>query len=106
MTIKFDISNSYWNYRGRHQEEFEAMSLEPSFEFTKKTNHVFSTYYRYYNDGDIPGWAKGMTSEYIVGKIINGKYRTELNDFGKMELERRVSERIIAEWKRYLKHVI
>jgi len=95
------MNNTYWNHNGELQSEYNEMlkaEHEGRFTFTKKSLGVFHTYYRYFNDGDLPGWARGdwRLTTY-------GRWGRELNDAGEEELERRATERIAAEWKRYSK---
>lgn len=95
------MKNTYWNHAGELQSEYNAMSeaeSEGRFAFTRKSLNVFHTYYRYFNDGDLPGWARSnweLTASGRWGRILNAA--------GEAELERRVTERIAAEWKRFSK---
>ena len=60
-------------------------------------------YRRYYNDGDLPGWARGQFNEFAKW---NSKWnRTELSPRGELELERRANAVVVAEYKRYQKFI-
>jgi len=94
----------YWENMGTHQDEYEIMFLATEvgkFNFTKKSDSTFYSYYRYYNDGDLPGWVRGH-SEYTMYNrhYINNK---ALNPDGEAELERRADDAVMHEWKRYCK---
>ena len=49
---------SYWNSNGEAQALYDEMQAA-AFKYTKATEALFHSYYRYYNDGDLPGWARG-----------------------------------------------
>ena len=49
--------HTYWNSNGPEQAKYDEMEAA-GFEYTKATQTVFHSYYRYYNDGDLPGWAR------------------------------------------------
>lgn len=51
------MENRYWNSTGAQQEKYNSMETA-GFEYTQATERVFHSYYRYYNDGDLPGWAR------------------------------------------------
>ena len=48
--------HTYWNSNGPEQAKYDEMEAA-AFKYTKATETVFRSYYRYYNDGDLPGWA-------------------------------------------------
>lgn len=95
------MTNTYWNRSGELQSEYDRMRKaedEGTFTFTKTSLNIFHRYYRYYNDGDLPGWARG---KWELTRY--GRWGLELNEKGEQELERRVTERLAAEWKRFNK---
>ena len=51
------MENRYWNSTGAQQKKYDEMETA-GFEYTQATERVFHGYYRYYNDGDLPGWAR------------------------------------------------
>ena len=51
------MDDRYWNRTGTAQAHYDEMDAA-GFKFTKATEAVFHSYYRYYNDGDLPGWAR------------------------------------------------
>jgi len=88
---------TYWNRNGKEQEKYDEM-LKANWKFTLKTHTVFRSYYRYYNDGDLPGWTKArydLTSYDHFGRC--------LNENGIQEQEDRVTAAILAEYKRFKK---
>lgn len=48
---------SYWNSNGEAQALYDEMQAA-AFKYTKATGALFHSYHRYYNDGDLPGWAR------------------------------------------------
>lgn len=74
------------------------------FKFTQATLNTMHQYYRYYNDGDVPGWAtynNGFrTSQYDRAW---GGSRSRLTGAGEMELERRAAKSVVKEYDRYRK---
>ena len=61
---------------------------------------LFHSYYRYYNDGDLPGWAR--TRWDITKYTFDYGYRQRvLTAAGEEEFERRVTERIQIEYRRF-----
>ena len=48
---------SYWNSNGEAQALYNEMQAA-AFKYTKATEALFHSYYRYYNDGDLPGRAR------------------------------------------------
>ena len=89
----------YWNSNGEAQALYDEMEAA-GFEYTKATNALFHSYYRYYNDGDLPGWARSRwdvtryTFEY-------GWRQRVLTEAGEEEFERRVTERVQIEHRRF-----
>ena len=49
--------HTYWNSNGPEQARYDEIE-SACFEYIKATETVFHSYYRYYNDGDLPGWAR------------------------------------------------
>ena len=95
------IENRYWNSNGPEQAKYDEME-KAGFEYTKATQNAFHSYYRYYNDGDLPGWAR---SRWDVTKYSfdYGYQHRMLTEAGEDELERRITERIQFEYRRFLK---
>ena len=91
------LDNMYWNHNGMEQAKYDQM-MNAGFQFTKATEAIFHSYYRYFNDGDFPGWARGMW-----GWQKWGRYGTELNKTGLEVQEDRVTEAILREYKRFQK---
>lgn len=93
--------NTYWNNNGELQNEYNQMlkaEENGTFSFTKAAEKLFHSYYRYYNDGDLPGWAR---SRWDLTRM--GRWGRELNEAGEAFLEEKVTDRLLAEWTRYLK---
>ena len=91
------MENSYWDRKGIEQEKYDEMK-DNGWEFTKRTKTIFHSYYRYFNDGDFPGWARG---DWDLRKY--GRWGWELNERGLEQQEFRVTEAILYEYKRYKK---
>jgi len=92
---------TYWNNNGKYQSEYNQMLKAEEaglFTFTKTALKLFHSYYRYYNDGDLPGWARG---DYKITQY--GRWGKELNEYGESLFEEKVNERILMEWKRFNK---
>ena len=93
------MENRYWNRTGAAQAHYDEMEAA-GFAYTQATYRSMNSYYRYYNDGDFPGWTRSRreltehTSYYPLRK---------LNKAGEEEQERRVTERIEIEYRRFLK---
>ena len=51
------MENRYWNQNGAAQAHYDEMEAA-GFEYTQATYRSMHSYYRYYNDGDLPGWAR------------------------------------------------
>lgn len=95
------MKNTYWSGNGAEQSKYNEM-INAGFTFSKKAYDEFRSYYRYYNDGDIPAWAKRdktMTKPYIA----NCRFVRELSDAGMQVLEDRVTKVINAAYKRFSK---
>ncbi len=87
--------NRYWNRAGALQTEYDRME-DAGHEYTKETERVFHSYYRYFNDGDLPGWAR---SRWDLTR--QGRWGRELNQLGEEEFERRITTRIEIEYRRF-----
>ena len=95
------MENSYWNRKGAAQAHYDEMEAA-GFEYTQATNRSMHSYYRYYNDGDLPGWARGRLD--LTRNIYRYRcWHRELNEAGEEEQERRITERIEFEYARFLK---
>ena len=94
------MENTYWNNNGAEQEKYDELreAVRNGYNWTQKTENVFHSYYRYFNDGDFPGWAKRNWSlrQY-------GRWGWELNEEGLKMQEQRITEAILKEYERYQK---
>ena len=93
------IEKRYWNSNGEAQNLYDEMQ-NAGWVFSKASESAFHAYYRYYNDGDLPGWARSRWD--ITRHSFTYSYRV-LTDAGEEEFERRVTERIQIEHRRFLK---
>jgi len=91
------MMNAYWNNKGIEQAKYDEME-NAGWQYTKKTESAFHSYYRYYNDGDLPGWARG---NYRLTQP--GRWGRELSTLGQQEFEIRITDVINAEYKRFQK---
>ena len=91
--------HTYWNSNGEAQALYDEMEAA-GFKFTKATEAVFHSYYRFHNDGDLPGWARSRW-EYTKTVFFAGGLERTLNHAGEEEFERRVTERIQIEHRRF-----
>lgn len=89
--------NTYWNNSGAEQAKYEEM-VAAKFSFTKRTEQIFHSYYRYFNDGDFPGWARG---NWRIQRY--GRWGWELNETGMEMQEQRITEAILHEYARFEK---
>ena len=91
--------NAYWNSNGPEQAKYDEMEAA-GFEYTKATQTVFHSYYRYYNDGDLPGWAR---SRWDVTRYTFrfGYQQRVLTETGEEEFERKITDRIQIEYARF-----
>ena len=101
MTANTQPRNRYWEHTGLFQADYDRMEAAGHV-YTKATESVFHSYYRYYNDGDLPGWARSRR-ELTRNTYRYGYWHRELNEAGEEEQERRVSERIQIEYRRFQK---
>ena len=93
--------HTYWNSNGPEQDKYNEMEAA-GFEYTKATQTVFHSYYRYYNDGDLPGWARSRWD--VTRYTFQYGYRQRvLTEAGEGEFEQRITERIQIEYARFLK---
>ena len=46
--------HTYWNSKGEEQAKYDEMQAA-DFPYTQASKSLFHSYYRYYNDGDLPG---------------------------------------------------
>ena len=91
------MENRYWNNTGAAQKHYDEM-MEAGFKFTKAGENAFISYQRYYNDGDLPYWAK---RDWSYTRLTPMGWK--LTEAGEEELERRVTNRVETEYKRFLK---
>ena len=89
------MENKYWNRAGALQAEYDEMK-NAGFEFSKAHIQLAHSYHRYYNDGDLPSWAR---SRWDLTQ--QGRWGRELNSRGEEEFERRVTARIEIEYRRF-----
>lgn len=92
---------SYWNSNGEAQALYDEMQAA-AFKYTKATEALFHSYHRYYNDGDLPGWARGRWDVTRRSREYGYDHRV-LTAAGEDEFERRITERIQIEHRRFLK---
>lgn len=92
---------TYWNSNGLEQAKYDEMEAA-GFKYTKATEAVFHSYYRYCNDGDLPGWARSRWDVTRYSFDYGYGHRV-LTDAGEEEFEHRVTERIQIEYRRFLK---
>ena len=91
--------HTYWNSKGEEQAKYDEMQAA-DFPYTQASKSLFHSYYRYYNDGDLPGWAR--TRWDITKYTFDYGYRQRvLTAAGEEEFERRVTERIQIEYRRF-----
>ena len=91
--------HTYWNSKGEEQAKYDEMQAA-DFPYTQASKSLFHSYYRYYNDGDLPGWAR--TRWDITKYTFDYGYRQRvLTAAGEQEFERRVAERIQIEYRRF-----
>ena len=95
------MENRYWNRTGAAQAHYNEMQAA-GFQYTQASESMFHSYYRYYNDGDLPGWARSRR-DVTRHTFKYGYWHRELTEAGEEEQERRVTERIEIEYRRFLK---
>ena len=93
--------HTYWNSNGPEQARYDEMEAA-GFKYTKATETVFHSYYRYYNDGDLPGWARSRWDVTRYSYDYGYRHRV-LTEAGEAEFEQRITERIQIEYRRFLK---
>lgn len=93
------MENRYWTRTGAAQAHYDEMEAA-GFAYTQATYRSMHSYYRYYNDGDFPGWAR---SRWELTEHTSYYPFRKLNEAGEEEQERRVTERIEIEYRRFLK---
>ncbi len=91
--------HTYWNSKGEEQAKYDEMQAA-NFPYTQASKSLFHSYYRYYNDGDLPGWARSRW-DIIRHTFKYGYWHRELNEAGEEEQERRLTERIEIEYRRF-----
>ena len=91
--------HTYWNSKGEEQAKYDEMQAA-YFPYTQASKSLFHSYYRYYNDGDLPGWAR---TRWDITKYTfdYGYQQRALTAAGEEEFERRVTERIQIEYRRF-----
>ena len=93
--------HSYCNSNGEAQALYDEMQAA-AFKYTKATEALFRSYYRYYNDGDLPGWARSRWDVTRYTREYGYSHRV-LTAAGEAEFERRITERIQIEHRRFQK---
>ena len=91
--------HTYWNSNGPEQAKYDEMEAA-AFKYTKATLAIFRAYYRYYNDGDLPGWARSRWDVTRYSFRFGYQHR-ELTEAGEAEFEQRITERIQIEYARF-----
>ena len=91
--------HTYWNRNGEAQAKYDAMEAA-GFQYTKATHTLFHAYYRYHNDGDLPGWARSRWDITTYTSDFGYLHRI-LTAEGEEEFERRITERIQIEYARF-----
>lgn len=91
----------YWNSNGAAQALYDEMEAA-AFKYTKASQLLFHSYYRYYNDGDLPGWARSRP-DMTRYSLEYGYGHSVLTAAGEAEFERRITERIQIEHRRFQK---
>lgn len=91
--------HTYWNENGEEQAKYAEMQAA-GFPYTQASQSLFYSYYRYYNDGDLPGWARTRL-DITKRTFDHGSQRRVLTAAGEDEFERRVTERIQIEYHRF-----
>jgi hypothetical protein len=95
----FNINNSYWSGKGKHQQELEKLyKLMPDYGYTDNDYMnlfiaISKVYYRHYNDGDSIFDFKDIIEDYILpfgNEIRFDKYK----DYDGSDLENLV-DRVI-----------
>lgn len=102
------MENRYWNRTGAEQAKYDEMVAAGWDDcMTQASKNDMHRYYRYYNDGDLPGWARSRwewkkwnMNHYGIGAYCGG---WELNKDGEEELERRATAVILKEYARFQK---
>ena len=112
-------ADTYWHNRGRFQDLEDELGAAIESGRWERTNPNAHTYYRYYNDGDIPhmpGDVMHSTGSYdwpdykyyVSTYNSRGKYLGEkprLTRLGELELEARADEMIENDYKDYLRQM-
>jgi len=96
------FEHTYWNSKGPEQAKYNEMEAA-GFKYTQATLKEFHSYYRYHNDGDLPGWARKRW-DLTRYRPAWGHMERVLNEAGEAELERRITERIQIEYARFLRN--
>ena len=93
--------HTYWNSKGEEQAKYDEMQAA-DFPYTQASKSLFHSYYRYYNDGDLPGWARSRP-DVTRYSLEYGYGHSVLTAAGEAEFERRITERIQIEHRRFQK---
>ena len=95
------MKDTYWNGKGVEQSKYNELKEAGWLEnVTKASAEDMHRYYRYYNDGDLPGWARG---KYKLTQWSNTYGHFTLNSAGEQELEDRATQVILREYERFQK---
>lgn len=96
------LIDTYWNSKGEQQEKYTEMCKAGWIDWgtTKASQADMHRYYRYYNDGDLPGWARGRWDLKVWSPLY---HQWILNTKGEQELENRATEIVLKEYKRFQK---
>ena len=85
---ELNTDRTYWSNHGKDQDIYNKMETavdKGEWDWNKTTVDVFRRYYRFYNDGDCPN---------------SMKYR--LQEYADM-LEAKADDRVLKEWKRFIR---
>ena len=97
------MKNTYWSGNGPEEAKHAEMEAA-NWAFSKAAINTFHSYYRYFNDGDLPGWARRQHGPVLTE--YSGLYHGfRLNEVGLQMLEDRVTEAILKEYKRFQKTI-
>lgn len=112
-------ADTYWDNSGRFQDLEDELGAAIESGRWERTNPNAHTYYRYYNDGDIPHIPGNLYSStgsynapdykyYVSQYNRRGKYLGEkprLTRLGELELEARADEATENDYKNYLRQM-
>ena len=120
-------ANTYWRGNGRFQDLEDELSAAIDAGIWERENPMARTYYRYYNDGVMPGFTNYSNTAFRYDDPYATKYRKQYYDMtispygrmhsrhrisparltrlGELELEARADEMIENDYKNYLRQM-